>query len=491
MGVELSKKGGSAPDPYATAAAQTTSNQQTANYNADLNRVSQYTPYGNSVYTQTGTTPSGAPQWRQDVTLSPLAQQELENEQKQDAALSNLGFGLADQAGKAFSNPLDTSGLPALSGAPTAGSIQNSYGGYGNVQTGIGGYGKAQTSLGDTGKIQSSLDYSKLPQLYGGNDFQQSARDTANAVYQQAASRLDPQWTNTQNQQDAKLANQGVLFGTGAYGKAQTQLDQARNDAYNQANYSSILAGNDEQQRLFQDSLAQRQQLAGEVTTAGNFANSAQAQKYAQALSSGNFANAGQQQNYEQALGSGAFANAAQQQAYGQSQGNASFANAAQQQRYAQDLSGAQFGNQARAQGLTEATNLRNLPLNELNALRSATQIANPQFSAVPQSNAAGTDIQGAIYKSAELDAANSNNFMNGLFGLGSAAITKYSDRRLKRDIKRIGETPIMKLPLYAFRYLWDDVLHVGVMAQEAIKVCPKAVSIRHGFMAVDYSVLA
>jgi hypothetical protein len=459
---DLFGKGSSAPDPYETAAAQTQTNQQTANYNAALNRVNQITPYGSSKYTQNGTDASGAPNYTQTITLAPEAQAQLDNQLKQNNELSNLGFNLADQAKGALSGGINTSGLPALQGAPTAGNIQSGFGGYGDVQTGYGGYGN----------IQNGLDYSKLPQLYGGNDFQQSARDTANAVYQQAASRLDPQWTNTQNQQDAKLANMGVMFGTGAYGKAQTQLDQAKNDAYNQANYSAIQAGNDQQQRLFQDSLSQRQQLANETTNAGNFTNNAQQQAYGQA-----------QQN-------AAFGNAAQQQAYNQAQQNAAFGNAAQSQAYSQGLQGAQFDNQARAQGLTEATNLRDLPLNELNALRSSTQINNPQFSPVPQSNAQGTDISGDIYKSAQLDAANSNNFMNGLFGLGSAAITKWSDRRLKRDILRVGETPIMKLPLYAFRYLWDDILHVGVMAQEVLAVKPEVVIRKDGFLAVNYAAL-
>jgi hypothetical protein len=427
--------GSQAPDPYQTAAAQTQSNQQTANYNAALNRVNQVTPYGSSTYTQNGTDSTGAPNYTQTISLAPEVQSQLDNQLKQNDSLSNLGFNLGDQAKSSLSSGLDTSKLPALAGAPNAGPVQSGYGGYGNVQT--------------------SLDYSKLPQLYGGNDFQQSAKDTANAVYQQAASRLDPQWNNTQNQQDAKLANMGVMYGSGAYGKAQTQLDQAKNDAYNQANFSSILAGNDEQQRLFGDSLQQRQQMAGEANAQGAFANSAQAQ------------------------------------AYGQAQQNAQFANAAQAQKYAQALQGAQFGNQARAQGLTEQTNLRDLPLNELNALRSSTQIQNPQFSSVPQSTAAGTDISGDIYKSAQIDAANSNNFMNGLMGLGSAAISKWSDRRLKRDIRRVGETPMMRLPLYAFRYVWDDILHVGVMAQDVLKVKPEAVARRGQFLAVDYAALA
>jgi hypothetical protein len=62
-----------------------------------LNRVSQYTPLGNSVYTQTGTGPSGAPLYRQDVSLAPDAQTNLSNQLKQDAQISGVGYNLAKQ----------------------------------------------------------------------------------------------------------------------------------------------------------------------------------------------------------------------------------------------------------------------------------------------------------------------------------------------------------------------------------------------------------
>ena len=106
-------KAPSPPDPYATAAAQTQSNQQTANYNAALNRVSQYTPYGNSVYSQTGTDTSGAPTWRSDVTLTPMAQEQLDNQLKQNTQLSQLGFTLGDQTKSAsiVPTPEDRNGL--------------------------------------------------------------------------------------------------------------------------------------------------------------------------------------------------------------------------------------------------------------------------------------------------------------------------------------------------------------------------------------------
>lgn len=71
-----------------------------------------------------------------------------------------------------------------------------------------------------------------------------------------------------------------------------------------------------------------------------------------------------------------------------------------------------------------------------------------------------------------------------GLGSLGTSAILAYSllcDRRLKRDIQRIGTW--RGVALYAFRYLWDDVLRVGPMAQELPWA---AVELPGGVLAVD-----
>jgi hypothetical protein len=155
-------------------------------------------------------------------------------------------------------------------------------------------------------------------------------------------------------------------------------------------------------------------------------------------------------------------------------------------------LQGAGFGNQARAQGLTEGAALRQQPLNELNALRSQSQVSQPQFGQVYHTDANPTDVAGNIYKSNQIDSANSNAFMNGLFGIASAGASaiKFSDRSLKRDIRRIGETARDKLALYAYRYLWSDKWSVGVMADEARKVRPAAV-IRNGrYDMVDYGLI-
>lgn len=71
---------------------------------------------------------------------------------------------------------------------------------------------------------------------------------------------------------------------------------------------------------------------------------------------------------------------------------------------------------------------------------------------------------------------------------LVSAAISgTISDRRLKADILQVG---LLRagIPLYRFRYLGHDEVHVGVMAQDVRAVVPEAVvTDASGFMRVDY----
>lgn len=73
--------------------------------------------------------------------------------------------------------------------------------------------------------------------------------------------------------------------------------------------------------------------------------------------------------------------------------------------------------------------------------------------------------------------------------GLGSMGI-KLSDARLKRDVVRIGELA-SGLGLYAYRYLHSAARHVGVMAQEVLRLKPEAVvTLPNGFLAVNYGAL-
>lgn len=69
------------------------------------------------------------------------------------------------------------------------------------------------------------------------------------------------------------------------------------------------------------------------------------------------------------------------------------------------------------------------------------------------------------------------------------------SDRRIKKNVMRIGKLMRSNLPLYAFRYVDDtDVanIKIGVMAQDVMRVMPDAVAFdKRGFMTVNYDMVA
>jgi len=153
------------------------------------------------------------------------------------------------------------------------------------------------------------------------------------------------------------------------------------------------------------------------------------------------------------------------------------------------------LGTQARQNALQEQSFLRNEPLNTLNAVRTGAQVTQPQFSGMPrQQGVVGADLLGAANATGQwnqgiynADQANQAATKAGLFSLGAAAMM--SDRRLKRNIKRIG-THALGIGLYTWEYLWGEKSS-GVMADEVEKVRPEAVLLHpSGFKMVDYSML-
>lgn len=76
--------------------------------------------------------------------------------------------------------------------------------------------------------------------------------------------------------------------------------------------------------------------------------------------------------------------------------------------------------------------------------------------------------------------------------GVGTAAkiASLFSDRRLKTEIRKVGEFAD-GLGRYAWRYIWGGPLHEGVMAEEVAALRPWALGpVRAGFATVDYNKL-
>lgn len=144
-----------------------------------------------------------------------------------------------------------------------------------------------------------------------------------------------------------------------------------------------------------------------------------------------------------------------------------------------------------RSQAFGEALAQRNQPLNEIIGLMSGSQIQNPaQMSgATPQTGVGGVDYTGLVNQKYQSELNNYQSKMGGLFGLGSAAMGmfSFSDKRLKTDIERVGETD-EGTPIYTYRYKDGGPKQMGVMAQDVEKKQPEAVA-RHpsGYRMVDY----
>lgn len=136
-----------------------------------------------------------------------------------------------------------------------------------------------------------------------------------------------------------------------------------------------------------------------------------------------------------------------------------------------------------------------NQPLNTLNAIRTGSQVTNPQFTSTPQQQTTtGANTLGAASAQGQYGqglynagVGQANAFNSGLFSLGSAAIGM-SDRRLKSNIVRIGTHP---LGIGIYEYDIFGHREIGVMAQEAFHVKPDAV-LTHpsGYLMVDYGAL-
>ena len=175
------------------------------------------------------------------------------------------------------------------------------------------------------------------------------------------------------------------------------------------------------------------------------------------------------------------------------------------QQRYGLDIN-------ARNQSINEALNQRNMPMSELSTFMSGSQPVKPTFVGTPQGNIAAPNYAGLEAANASAQNASQMNAFNqqsansrastqGLYsllgaGVGGAASSyggnagwTFSDRRLKNNIIKVGELA-SGLAVYSFNYIWDGgTTIVGVMADEAEKLFPKAVRYTDsGFAQVNYS---
>ncbi len=304
--------GKSQPNMSDLAVSQGEANEGVVRDQLYANRPTQYTPWGATTWQSnpftdpaTGETTN---QWTQTTSLTPELQDILSKQIAIQGGRSDIAGMLTGRLGSEYSAPVDWSGLNPMGQAPTA-----------------------QFTLPE-------------PDIGDPNAWRQRATD---AMQEQANSRLDPRFQSARQQLEIKLRNQGLGPQDEAYRAQMESLGQQENDARNQALWSSIGAGRDESNAMFDQMMGRNRQNFGQALSAN-------------------------QQNFGQAMRQSAYAN------------------------------------QLRQQQITEAMQKRGFGLNEINALLSGQQVGMPQM---PSFQSAAAAQPAPIYQAgadqASIDAAN------------------------------------------------------------------------------------
>jgi hypothetical protein len=268
-------------------------------------------------------------------------------------------------------------------------------------------------------------------------DFAAMGKQAADANYAETTKYYDDRFTKGEAAMDTQLRNQGLQPGTEAYKNAATEFNRSRNDAYGSAAQQAVGVGNDVANRNFQNSIAAATSRQGLDTGAQN--------ALIQAIQS--------------RMGS-------------------------------------------RQSQIEEEAYLRSLPLNEANALRMGNQVSMPQFSAYQGGTAQSAPMYQATndlysnqvgnYNAEQASQASQNQGLYSAAGTAAMMMMMASDRRLKRNIERIG-TMDSGLPWYSFEYIEEPgVPQEGVMADEVVEVFPEAVFVGpNGYSQVAYGRIA
>ena len=191
----MGKKSTPTPPDYEAAAERTSEgNIDLVNAQTQDNRPNQYTPWGASEWQE------GADgNWTQNISLTNQGQGALDDQMNIQSSRSELAGGMMDRVGDEFGSPMDW----------------DQFGGY-----------------------QGSIT--------GGAEARQQGIDNS---YNQATSRLDPQWSQRAEEQEAALRNQGLNPGDEAYDNQMANMNRNRTDAYDQAMFSAIGIGGAEGDR--------------------------------------------------------------------------------------------------------------------------------------------------------------------------------------------------------------------------------------------------
>ena len=342
--------------------------------------------------------------WTSTITLDPRVQSLLDSSLATSQGLQTAIDNSLASTTSTLSQPLNAPGSIDINGIR-----QGVEGRYTDLQPSL----QASNVLASMGRAGVGEQLARLRNLYS-QDFNYDsapAMPTANeatrqrvedALYGRSTARLDPHFSQAQDQLNSSLAAQGITQGSEAYNRELQNFNNAKNDAYSSAMNDSITGSDDAMQRIFNMGLQARQQGVNEANTLRTLPTQE----------------------------AGALAGISN----GLDTSSRNWYGAETAQETSKDNSAANEFNLQRTNNQDQFNNTiaaRNQILNELNALRTGAQAQMPQFGNT-QSGAqvAASPVAQSVYNSYQGELGNyntqvgSNNAMlGGLATLGGAAM--------------------------------------------------------------------
>jgi DNA-binding transcriptional MerR regulator len=416
-----------APDYAGAAQQQADSSREVTEQQTWANRPTINTPFGQQTWAVTPVWDPSTGQylntWEQNTNLTPEAQSALDSQMNLQQGRSNLAEGLLGRAQEEYGQPMDWSQFEQLADTPDGATYRPE-------------------------DLQRNLSTSGMQDV---DPSQRYYDDASNAIYNQFASRAEPQFTRDTDALRTQLYNQGLREGDEAYDREVQKLRESQGDARQQASYQATIGGGQEAARMHGMDSGTRAQQFGERTASGNFYNQAA------------------QQALNQQVGVG-------------------------QNNFNQGMQQANYQNTLRQQQIAEAMQQRGFSLNEINAIISGQQVGMPSmpgFNSAQRSEGVQALSAANMQHDADMDAFNAQQQqMQGLMQGGMSAAMMFSDIRLKEDIIFRGMEAGLRW--YEYRYIWDseDVRHIGVMAHEVEHIPGAVVMHPSGYKMVNYGLL-
>ncbi len=227
----------SAPDPYATAAAQTRANRQSIQDSAEVNRYDSFSPHGSTTWDrQTIENPDSVmPDW-------------IANWEGRRGNEAKLNWRRENPAG---SNNREE-WTQNINLTPTA---QRQFDQQNMVSEGLGGF--ALDRMAQVGDVpQFNLD--GITDV--NTDFSGQGQQLEQATYDRAQQLMSPGFAEQERRLETKLANQGLPVGSEAYTTEMNRYGRGRDEANLAASLEAVGQGRQEQSRLFGMNQAARQQ---------------------------------------------------------------------------------------------------------------------------------------------------------------------------------------------------------------------------------------